>query len=233
VVFIAGLEENLFPHSRSVQSDSMMEEERRLCYVAMTRAEKKLFVSWARYRRRFGGGPAEASIRSRFLREVPANLMEKIGGGAQSSGSDVSLLAERDLVRETVKKNLYTGKTYNSIENIQQFFNERGMPAPRGITSQQGANTKPAAPKFPPRADVPAGGPPRTFGQAPGPRKVVPISKPGAKFRSGATVVHPKWGRGTILQREGDGDDAKLTISFPGYGLKKILEKFAGIQRDE
>jgi DNA helicase-2/ATP-dependent DNA helicase PcrA len=206
-----------------------MEEERRLCYVAMTRSEKKLYVSWARYRRRFGGGPSEPSIRSRFLKEIPANLMERIGGGVQSSSADVGLLAERAMVRETVKKNLYTGKTYNSLENIQQFFNERGMPAPRGIASQAGPNAvtaKPAAPQFPPRAEPLRGAP----------QKVVPITRTGSRpagFRSGAVVNHPKWGRGTVLQREGDGDDVKLTISFPGYGLKKILEKFAGIQRDE
>ena len=65
VVFIAGLEEGLFPHSRSINSGdlSAMEEERRLCYVAMTRARRKLYLSWARYRRRFGGGQPEASIR--------------------------------------------------------------------------------------------------------------------------------------------------------------------------
>src|SRR6185369_7404525 len=71
VVFIAGMEEGLFPHSRSLDSEAAMEEERRLCYVGMTRAEKKLYLSWARYRRRFGGGQPEASIRSRFLKEVP------------------------------------------------------------------------------------------------------------------------------------------------------------------
>jgi len=50
------------------------------------------------------------------------------------------------------------------------------------------------------------------------------------KFSPGSTVVHPKYGRGTVLRREGEGDDTKLTISFPGYGLKKIVQKFAGIQ---
>ena len=44
---------------------------------------------------------------------------------------------------------------------------------------------------------------------------------------------HPKYGRGTVLRREGDGDDAKLTISFPGYGFKKIVEKYAGIKIEE
>jgi DNA helicase-2/ATP-dependent DNA helicase PcrA len=51
--------------------------------------------------------------------------------------------------------------------------------------------------------------------------------------RSGTTVHHPKYGRGTVLRREGDGEDAKLTISFPGHGLKKIVEKYAGIKIEE
>ncbi|MGH9623820.1 MAG: hypothetical protein ACRD4G_05725, partial [Bryobacteraceae bacterium] len=51
-------------------------------------------------------------------------------------------------------------------------------------------------------------------------------------FRQGAVVEHPKYGRGTVVRREGDGEDAKLTINFPGYGLKKIVEKYAGMKID-
>jgi DNA helicase II / ATP-dependent DNA helicase PcrA len=54
-----------------------------------------------------------------------------------------------------------------------------------------------------------------------------------AGLRSGSVINHPKYGRGTVLRREGDGEDAKLTISFPGYGLKKIVEKYAGIKLEE
>ncbi len=57
-IFLAGLEEGIFPHSRSLNSEAAMEEERRLCYVGMTRAEKRLYLTWARYRRRFGGASA-------------------------------------------------------------------------------------------------------------------------------------------------------------------------------
>jgi ATP-dependent DNA helicase UvrD/PcrA len=60
-----------------------------------------------------------------------------------------------------------------------------------------------------------------------------PAAAPKKKaFGAGSTVRHPKYGRGTVLRREGEGDDAKLTISFPGYGLKKIIEKFAGIREE-
>ena len=56
---------------------------------------------------------------------------------------------------------------------------------------------------------------------------------PARDVRSGATIQHPKYGRGVVLRREGDGEDAKLTISFPGHGLKKIIEKYAGIKVEE
>jgi DNA helicase-2/ATP-dependent DNA helicase PcrA len=200
VVFIAGLEEGLFPHSRSLDSESAMEEERRLCYVGMTRAETKLYLSWARFRRRFGGGLPEVSLPSRFLKEVPPNLIERVRGDQ----GHVDLYAERHQVRESAQRNLYTGKTYNSVENIRQFFSEKGMPVPQGI-----ANPLPVA------ASKPAA-PPKPGGS----KKVGP----------GSTIEHAKYGRGTVLRLEGSGEEAKLTVSFPGYGLKKLIAKYAGIK---
>ncbi len=96
IVFIAGLEEGLFPHSRSLDSESGMEEERRLCYVGMTRAETRLYLTWARYRRRFGGGQREPSIPSRFLKEVPPALLDRVRGDQ----GHVDLTAERYQVRD-------------------------------------------------------------------------------------------------------------------------------------
>jgi DNA helicase-2/ATP-dependent DNA helicase PcrA len=48
----------------------------------------------------------------------------------------------------------------------------------------------------------------------------------------GAIIAHPRYGRGTIVRREGDGEDAKITVSFPGYGLKKIVEKYLGLKQE-
>ncbi|MCU1334580.1 MAG: ATP-dependent helicase, Rep family, partial [Bryobacterales bacterium] len=199
VVFIAGLEEGLFPHSRSINSGEVtaMEEERRLCYVGMTRARKKLYLSWARYRRRFGAGQPEASIRSRFLKEVPAMLIESVRGDQ----GHVDLYAERHMVRETAQRNLYTGKTYNSVEAIQQFFG--------------GSSPKPAA------APKPAVQPAQQLAK--------PAAKP-KKLGPGSAIEHAKYGRGTVLRLEGTGEDTKLTVSFPGYGLKKLIAKYAGIK---
>jgi DNA helicase II / ATP-dependent DNA helicase PcrA len=215
IVFLAGMEEGLFPHVRSLDSKAAMEEERRLCYVGMTRSEKRLFLTSARYRRRFGGGQQEATIPSRFLREVPRGLVEDLSPSRQTvpaRGPD--LFAEQYEVREAAKRNLYTGKTYNSVENIQQFFAERGKPAipPKPPSPPQAASAPPAIPQPRPAAARP------------------PAGRRG--FRAGAMIRHPKYGRGTVLRREGEGEDAKLTVSFPGYGLKKLVEKYAGIQED-
>lgn len=215
VVFIAGMEEGLFPHSRSLDSEAQMEEERRLCYVGMTRAEKRLYLSWARYRRRFGGGQPEASIRSRFLKEVPGNLLHSVRGDAPGMGRQVDLYSEQYEVRESVRKNLYTGKTYNSVENIRQFFAERGAQAPSASGAQAAPANSAAAP-------------------APAVSKAVPkpLGPPAAKKKigPGSTVQHATYGRGTVVRLEGTGDDTKLTVSFPGYGLKKLIAKYAGIK---
>jgi len=208
VVFLAGLEEGLFPHSRSFNSEAMLEEERRLCYVGMTRAEERLILTWARYRRRFGGGEQERSIASRFLGEVPPNLLVSLGGDDREI-SQLDLTAERSQVRESARRNSFTGKTYNSLENISQFFSERGMSLdPKKLP-------QPPAPRMPVAS--------RTLPQAPAPPK-----KPA---RTGMTVEHPKYGTGTVVRREGEGDDAKITVSFPRYGLKKLVEKYAGLKK--
>jgi DNA helicase-2/ATP-dependent DNA helicase PcrA len=221
-VFIAGLEEGLFPHSRSLASEAAMEEERRLCYVGMTRAEKRLYLSSARYRRRFGGGQPEVSLPSRFLKEVPASLCERLSPQNGPRADEVDLYSEQFEVRDSAKRNMYNGKTYNSVDNIAQFFAERGMPPPSGFTRRPEQN-KPAAPPVAPPAPPRPMAPPQARSLAP---------RPGA-LKNGVVVQHPKYGRGTILRREGDGDDAKLTISFPAYGLKKIVEKYAGIKIEE
>ncbi|MFL6416409.1 MAG: ATP-dependent helicase, partial [Bryobacteraceae bacterium] len=249
-VFLAGLEEGIFPHSRSLLSETGMEEERRLCYVGMTRAEKRLYLTWARYRRRFGGSQPEACLPSRFLNEVPVALREKLSPYSEPQADEVDLFAEQSDVRQSVKRNLYTGKTYNSVENIAQFFAERGMPPPSGFVQKLGGPAKAAPPGSPPPRPwsppanqsasgpvslpkPPSGVPTRHAGAPPASRPAPLRQVPARGVRSGATIHHPKYGRGVVLRREGEGEDAKLTISFPGYGLKKIVEKYAGIKVEE
>ena len=177
VVFMAGMEDGLFPHSRSLLSEAAMEEERRLCYVGMTRAEKRLVLSWARYRRRFGGGEQERTMASRFLKEIPSNLVINLGVDEDDDVPQVDLTAERWQVRQDSRKNLYTGKTYNSVENVAQFFKERGVNVPmrpvqaacqRPRASRLGSNRRSSGSAAPPAAQ---GG---LFGDVP-PRAVPPV----------------------------------------------------------
>ena len=218
VVFIAGLEMGLFPHSRSLNSEAMLEEERRLCYVGMTRAQKRLVLSWAKYRRRFGGGEQERSTPSWFLGEVPEKLMVNLG--PQDEAGEVDLTAERYDVRQSVRRATYTGKSYNSLQNISEFFSERGIafnqPRPAAPPKPQPRQ----APVIPPRPSLPTKPLPQ------------PTAPPRRIARTGMTVEHPKYGKGTVVRREGDGDNAKITVNFPHHGLKKLVEKYAGLKRD-
>jgi DNA helicase-2/ATP-dependent DNA helicase PcrA len=200
-VFIAGLEEGLCPHGRSLSSESMLEEERRLCYVGMTRAQRRLTLSWARARRRFGAGSLQEARPSRFLSEVPRELTVNLHSLAPP---EIDLDLEQGLVRESVKRTTYTGKTYNSLDHIEKFFAARGLPQP--------AETARAAPRT----------------EAPAPAAARPGRKKGRVV--GSIIEHPRFGRGTVVRCEGEGEEAKLTVSFPGYGLRKLAQKYAGLK---
>jgi DNA helicase II / ATP-dependent DNA helicase PcrA len=225
LVFLCGLEEGLFPHSRTLLEMDDIEEERRLCYVGMTRAMDTLVLSRAVYRRRYGTDLPEASVPSRFLEEVPAGLMEELGGsqrrpwmggspatsrnsryGSQGRSSDrdhtsshysyededQSVAWQRE--RAERAKPTYSGKSYNSIDNIAEFFASRG----------------------------------KKFSL---PKTVIEEPKGKKGFRPGQKVRHPKYGEGTVYQREGDGEDAKITVQFPRFGLKKLVEKYAQLEK--
>jgi DNA helicase-2/ATP-dependent DNA helicase PcrA len=219
LVFLSGLEEGLFPHSRTMLQPDDVEEERRLCYVGMTRAMDQLILTRAVYRRRYGTDLPEASVPSRFLEEVPAPLLEELGRrrgvttrvGAGDSHTrsrsddhtsthysyedeDQSANWKRNGAAATRQRPTTPAKPYNSIENIAEFFASRGK-------------------KF----TVPK----------------TPLEEPTGKrgFRPGQKVRHPKYGEGTVYQREGEGEEAKITVQFPRFGLKKLVEKYAQLER--
>ena len=208
LVVLIGLEEGLFPHSRTLLTPDEIEEERRLCYVGMTRAMDTLILSRARYRRRYGTDMPEASVPSRFLEEVPQELMQDLGSprerAPKSSYSDYGTSRHYAYEDEdqrpqygrqkTPQRTNYGGPTYNSIDNIAEFFASRGKKFTR------------------PKIDVPTA-----------------TGRTG--FKPGQRVKHPKYGEGTVYKREGDGEDAKITVQFPRYGLKKLVEKYAQLEK--
>jgi DNA helicase-2/ATP-dependent DNA helicase PcrA len=183
----------------------------------MTRAMDTLILSRAVYRRRYGTDLPEASVPSRFLEEVPMQLVEEMGGSrrrASGAGFSRARVPAPQLHRAESTHYSYEDedqsaswnparvkakaappvRSYNSMDNIAEFFASRGK--------------KFKIPKMPVEEFT---------------------GKRG--FRPGQKVKHPKYGEGTVYQREGDGEDAKITVQFPRFGLKKLVEKYAQLER--
>jgi len=207
LVLMAGMEEGLFPHSRSSATPSGLEEERRLCYVGMTRARKQLVLTRAESRRRYGGGELEDSEPSRFLDEIPPALVEDLSPDEEEE--ELDLYTERRQARQIAAQYAGPQKTYNSAANIAEYFAARGIK----IRSKRLATGRTPA-----------------ISPAPAPARA-PNRKP-AKLGAGSQVRHPKFGPGTVLRREGEGDEAKLTISFPRFGVKKLFARYAALQQE-
>ncbi|MFL6334314.1 MAG: ATP-dependent helicase [Pyrinomonadaceae bacterium] len=226
VVFIVGMEDGLFPHSRAAADQAEMEEERRLCYVAITRAERFLYVSHAMRRRVYG--EEMASEPSQFLNEMPLDSIEDLSRGAswlsfaRSSSALESRHAARVLRGETARpEKRFEGKTYDSADSIAEFFRQRGDQIRRNASADTRRQPPPSPPAAPPR--------PASGGRASASSSS--SSSSAAGFAPGTHVRHPKYGRGLVLRREGVGDGAKLLVSFPGFGQKKLVEKYAGLEK--
>ena len=200
VVFIVGLEDGLFPHSRSATDAAELEEERRLAYVAMTRAERYLYVTHAMRRRVYG--EELASEPSQFLNEMPIDLIDDLSPGKSwlsfAKGTSAIDYEQGEYRKE---KKRYVGKTYDSADSINEFFRQRNKML--GQTAGSSAKIKSTE-------SAPTG---------------------SAEFVPGSYVRHSKYGRGLVLRREGAGESTKLTVSFPGYGQKKLVEKYANLEK--
>src|SRR2546423_1385041 len=245
VVFIVGMEDGLFPHSRSATDPAELEEERRLCYVAITRAEQYLYVTHAMRRRVYG--EELASEPSQFLNEMPLDLLEDLSRGAswlsfaRGSSALESRQAARVLRGETSKKERrYAGKTYDSADSIAEFFRQRGEQIRRNAaaakqSAQADAQRQQPTPNAQPQQPTPPARPSATTrgsGTASSSSSTAPSSSStGGGFTPGTHVRHPKYGRGLVLRREGAGDSVKLLVSFPGFGQKKLVEKYAGLAK--
>ena len=189
-VFLTGMEEGLCPHSRSSTEDKGIEEERRLVYVGMTRARKSLTLTRAVYRRVFGNEQQlRASPPSRFLSEIPSELVETVPGS----------LAEIGEKRRYEPDPEYS---YSPEEFLRRVRREQKPAAPTRRAT--GANS---------------------FGRA--------AAKRGgdANPMLGRRVRHPSYGVGTIVAVEGDDEDRRVSVSFPGRGTKKFIERYAQLEQ--
>jgi DNA helicase-2/ATP-dependent DNA helicase PcrA len=240
LVFLTGMEEGLFPHSRTLNDPTGLEEERRLCYVGMTRAMDTLVMTRARYRRRYGNDMPEPSIASRFLEEVPARLVEDLGSpparpqfstSGHGSGYGGMYATPYPKAGRFGRTNAEEGERHYSYEDEDQ-SGERIPAQPAGsprVNNRSGYAGKTAAPGQ--SMDNIA-----SFFAARGQkisRPKLEVEAPTGKtgLKQGSRVRHPKYGEGTVFRREGDGDDAKITVQFQEHGVKKLVEKFAQLER--
>jgi DNA helicase-2/ATP-dependent DNA helicase PcrA len=178
-VFMVGMEERLFPHLRALDDPDGMEEERRLCYVGMTRARERLYLLNARRRLIFG--QEQANLPSRFLKEIPGELLE------QGQGSRLR------------------------TEPVEPAFGLPGSSAARPLPSHNLAAVISAANEVE--------------------RVPEPSDDYGSDISVGLKVRHAKFGIGTIRKIEGRGDDQKVIVWFASAGPKKLLVRFAGLER--
>src|SRR5690348_14977305 len=205
LVFIVGLEDGLFPHSRSATDPAELEEERRLAYVAMTRAERFLYVTHAMKRRVYG--EELASEPSQFLNEMPIDMLEDLSLGRSwlsfARGSS-EIDYEQGEYRKEKKK--YMGKTYDSVDSIAEFFKQRSRqlgevkPKDEGFGASRSSSSSSGAAR-PSSGSVK----PSSAGKASSGASAANSSSAGAsagEFVPGSYVRHSKYGRGLVLRRE-------------------------------
>ena len=232
LVFLSGLEEGLFPHSRTMLVPEDIEEERRLCYVGMTRAMDQLILTRAVYRRRYGTDLPEASVPSRFLEEVPGALIEELG----TRKARVGTAAIESLPRAQSRGPAGRTPAASDSESSHYSYEDEDQSASWHAGDGSRGNSRPSKPTVAARAYNSIENIAEFFasrGKKFSAPKAAPVEEPTGKrgFRPGQRVRHPKYGEGTVYQREGEGEEAKITVQFPRFGLKKLVEKYAQLER--
>jgi DNA helicase-2/ATP-dependent DNA helicase PcrA len=189
-VFVGGLEEGLLPHYNT-DTDEQLEEERRLLYVGMTRARRRLFLSTCR-RRRIAGRFQDQN-ESRFLNELPFETLRIEGGAAFAPGETAG---------------------------VYEYFGRRPA-GPLRIAPRPPQPQQPLVPRAP--AAAARRSPSPLLSSPPPPTSRVDLVK-------GKGVRHPLLGPGVILDVEGEGENAKLTVYFDKAGKRRLIFKYAGLE---
>lgn len=240
-VFVVGLEENIFPSLLSTDNPDAIEEERRLLYVAITRAEKHCYLTWAHSRWRYGKMDGFVNP-SRFLNDLDSKFTATTVEGGRYTGENRNSWLEghssssRSWGRDYETEQPYTG--YRSWDNTYQA---------RGNRMQ---NSRPVAGQF--MADQQ----PKVTMQRKAERAINPFSssferklqqegrwskvskaitnggrsldsQPQTSLKEGTIIDHQRFGRGTVVKIEGSGENQKATVNFDSTGTKQLLLKFA------
>ena len=218
-VFVVGLEENIFPSPMCTNSMRELEEERRLLYVAITRAEKHCILTCAQNRFRYGR--MEYDTPSRFIRDIDPELLDthSEAGGAEGHKA----------------YNRYDGGAYGtgntggySRSSRYESESPEWLQNPRPVATQFRADPKPraVAPRQPEKPVDPFGPNFKRVYNAVAPRPMA--SDPSASdLREGCRIEHQRFGIGEVVKIEGTGENTKATVAFRNAGTKQLLLKFA------
>mgnify|MGYP005881152889 FL=1 len=206
VVFLVGMEEGIFPGYKSIGEPKELEEERRLCYVGITRAKEHLFLTCSKQRTIFGS--TSCNQVSRFLREIPSDLLDGYDdalGEKQESNSNI--------FGDSKYSWTYGSKDNGNIKTYKIDKNEPKVAAASSSTNSNGFMFR-TAESFLNNLTKKSSG------------ANVDLSK----YKEGVRIYHKKFGEGVISNVEPEGDDLKVDIQFDKVGHKRLMAKFANLE---
>ena len=206
-IFVVGVEENLLPSDMSIDEPSGVEEERRLFYVAITRAEQNCFLSYASSR--FRNGKSEACRPSRFLRDIDQRFIQKVGNSSPTQNYASN-----------------GGGTFDSYATRGTFSNGSYANPFEPRRPMQSAAPRPIA-QGPTRSPLDLNRPRKVATHTTPIASVTSLTYGGQQLTSGSRIAHERFGRGTITELEGHDDDARVKVHFDTVGDKTLLLKFA------
>jgi len=204
VVFLVGMEEGIFPGYKSIGEPKELEEERRLCYVGITRAKENLFLTCSKQRTIFGSTSCNSV--SRFVKEIPSNMLdgyEKI----EERTNTYNLNEDREWTYGNSRRNSY-GSLYESPVSTYRDIERQGSKQTSTTFQYRSADS---------------------FLQSLN-KKQNTSNVDLSKYKSGVKVYHKKFGEGIINSVEAEGEDLKVDINFDKAGHKRLMAKFAGLE---
>ena len=203
VVFLVGMEEGIFPGYKSIDEPKELEEERRLCYVGITRAKENLYLTCARQRTIYGS--TSCNNVSRFLKEIPATMLD--GADEALSSSNDNRFSSNDRYEWSY------GKSSSNAYSIPVSSYKEASYAAKSNNSTSGFQFR-TADSFLQNLNKPKKG------------NDIDLSS----YKSGVKVFHKKFGEGIINTVEAEGEDLKVDIDFEKAGHKRLMAKFAGLE---
>lgn len=203
VVFLVGMEEGIFPGYKSIDEPKELEEERRLCYVGITRAKENLYLTCARQRTIYGS--TSCNNVSRFLKEIPATMLD---------GADEALNSSNDNRFSSNDRYEWSyGSSRNNVYSVPVSSYKESTVAARSNSGSTGFQFR-TADSFLQNLNKPKKG------------NDIDLSS----YKSGVKVFHKKFGEGIINTVEAEGEDLKVDIDFEKAGHKRLMAKFAGLE---